>query len=140
MAGVVRAVPPHLEDARPLRCLVAFWLLGRTPLASHHHPPGATGGVGGGGAVVAGSGGGGMSKPLSPAAQAVKDAALAMYAGPNVRRLAWPLDMPVVAAALRAAADHLDAESPWPGHIESTGVNWSRNELHKIANELGAQP
>ena len=76
------------------------------------------------------------AEPLSPAAQAVKDAALAMYAGPNVRRLAWPLDMPVVVAAIRAAADHLDAESPWPGHIESTGVNWSRNELHKIATEL----
>jgi hypothetical protein len=44
-----------------------------------------------------------------------------------------------LAAALRAAADHLDAESPWPGHIESTGVNWSRNELHKIAAELEAQ-
>ena len=45
-----------------------------------------------------------------------------------------------VAAALRAAADHLNAESPWLGHIESTGVNWSRNELHKIAAELKAQP
>ena len=43
-----------------------------------------------------------MSK-LSPAAQAVKDAALAC----NFRRLAWPLDMPVVAAALRAAADQV---------------------------------
>ena len=44
------------------------------------------------------------------------------------------------AAALRAAVDHLDAESPWPGHIESTGVNWSRNELHKIAAALEALP
>ena len=48
--------------------------------------------------------------PLSPAAQAVKDAALSMYADCNVRKMAWPLDMPVVAAALRAAADQVAPE------------------------------
>ncbi|NDC35428.1 MAG: hypothetical protein EBZ51_08640 [Synechococcaceae bacterium WB9_2_112] len=49
--------------------------------------------------------------PFSPAAQAVKDAALAMY-DVNVRRLAWPLDMPVVVAALCAAADQMVLEEP----------------------------
>ena len=48
-----------------------------------------------------------MKTELSSAAQAVKDAALAQYADCNVRKLAWPLDMPVVAAALRAAADQM---------------------------------
>ena len=77
-----------------------------------------------------------MKTELSPAAQAVLDAYMTGYG--------W-LDGPCqedclgVTTALRAAADHLDAESPWPGHIESTGVNWSRNELYKIAAELEAQ-
>jgi hypothetical protein len=78
-----------------------------------------------------------MKTELSPAAQAVLDAYMTGYGwldGP------WHKDCLGVAAALRAAADHLDAESPWPGRIESTGVNWSRNELHKIATELEAQP
>ena len=68
---------------------------------------------------------------LSPATQAVYKA---YYSTDD------DLSGAAIAAALRAAADHLDAESPWPGHIESTGVNWSRNELHKIAAELEAQP
>lgn len=72
---------------------------------------------------------------LSPAAQAVLDAFSADNYGVYLEG-----DPERIAAALRTAADHLDAESPWPGHIESTGVNWSRNELRKIANELGAQP
>ena len=71
-----------------------------------------------------------MTKSLSPAAEAVLRAAGDSEPGIYA----------TIAAALRAAADHLNAESPWLGHIESTGVNWSRNELHKIANELGAQP
>jgi hypothetical protein len=75
--------------------------------------------------------------PLSPAAQAVLDAFLV-----DAENTGLQMDdlRENVAFALRAAADHLDAESPWPGHIESTGVNWSRNELHKIATELEAQP
>ena len=68
---------------------------------------------------------------FSPAAQAVYKA---YYSTDD------DLSAPAIAAALRAAANHLDAESPWPGHIESTGVNWSRNELHKIAAELEGQP
>ena len=70
------------------------------------------------------------AEPLSPAAEAVLRAAGDSEPGIYA----------TIAAALRAAADHLNAESPWPGHIESTGVNWSRNELHKIAAELEAQP
>lgn len=76
-----------------------------------------------------------MKTELSPAAQAVLDAA-----EPCVAPSECPGLEVAIAAALRAAADRLDAESPWPGHIESTGVNWSRNELHKIANELGFRP
>jgi len=44
-----------------------------------------------------------------------------------------------IAAALRAAADHLRKTNPWPGHIESTGVNWSSNQLFMIADELENQ-
>ena len=51
---------------------------------------------------------------LSPAAHAVYKA---YYSADGY------LSRPAIAAALRAAANHLDAESPWPGHIESTGVN-----------------
>ena len=68
-----------------------------------------------------------MKTELSPAAQAMLNA---------YWKEEWGSKQKAVAAALRAAADQLDAESPWPGHIESTGVNWSRNELHKIATEL----
>lgn len=56
---------------------------------------------------------------LSPAAKAVMDAALSMYADCNVRKLAWPLDKPVVAAALRAAANSLReayANEEYPDH------------------------
>jgi len=76
---------------------------------------------------------------LSPAAQAVKDAALAC----NFRRLAWPLDMRVVAAALCAAADQVapsDAVEPrnyLPAAIECQRI---RAELLAIAAELKNQP
>ena len=66
---------------------------------------------------------------LSPVAQAVLDA----YQNA-------PIDDGLTAAAvLRAAADYLIERSPWPGHIESTGVNWSSNQLFMIANELENQ-
>ena len=42
---------------------------------------------------------------LSPAAQAVKDAVLALCSDETVHKFAWQLDAPTVAAALRAAAD-----------------------------------
>ena len=73
---------------------------------------------------------------LSPAAQAVWTAYETADCDPYLvdpRKAA-------LAAALRAAALHLNNTSPWPGHIESTGVNWSSNELFAIADELEAQP
>jgi hypothetical protein len=78
---------------------------------------------------------------LSPAAQAVLTAATQKLYCLD------PEDVPMsaseygsaIAAALRAAADHLSDTSPWPGHIESTGVNWSSNELLAIADELEGQ-
>ena len=45
---------------------------------------------------------------LSPATQAVKDAAQKLYADRMARKMAWPLDLPVVAAALRAAVRGID--------------------------------
>ena len=81
-----------------------------------------------------------MTKPLSPAAQAVMDALKDEWVAKPDEMSFSAILAGLGAAALRAAADHLDAESPWPGHIESTGVNWSRNELHKIATELEALP
>jgi hypothetical protein len=56
---------------------------------------------------------------LSPAAQAVKDAALSQYANCNVRRLAWPLDMPVITAALRAAVEQSTYQDAWDGQFTS---------------------
>jgi hypothetical protein len=64
---------------------------------------------------------------LSPAAQAVLDAFRAV---PDLR------DCPSIAAALRAAADHLKTIAPWVGHLESPGLNWGVIELESIANEL----
>ena len=46
-------------------------------------------------------------EPLSPAAQAVKDAVLALYSDESVHKFGWQLDAPTVAAAFRAAAAHL---------------------------------
>ena len=91
------------------------------------------------------------TKPLSPAAQAVKDAALSMYAGCNVRRLAWPLDRPVVVATLRAVADQVVPDeitwaSPseqvrhWPSAYERAGqqgmASVVRRKILLIATEL----
>jgi hypothetical protein len=77
-----------------------------------------------------------MSKPLSPVAQAVLDAA-------NGRSSYGPEDClnearQIAAAALRAAADHLYTLSPWAGHIESAGTSWAIDELRAIATELEA--
>ncbi len=45
---------------------------------------------------------------LSPAAQAVKDAVIALYTDQQqIRDWGWRLDAPTVAAALRAAADQV---------------------------------
>jgi hypothetical protein len=79
---------------------------------------------------------------LSPAAQAVKKAALAC----NFRRLAWPLDMPVVAAALRAAADQVVPIRSQTSHADDFehGAWFARDnvrdEILAIAAELEGQP
>ena len=74
---------------------------------------------------------------LSPAAQAVLDAAMTT---PIVLGCYTATRSHQIAAALRAAVLHLSDTNPWPGHIESTGVNWSSNKLLAIADELEGQP
>jgi hypothetical protein len=74
--------------------------------------------------------------PLSPAAQAVLDAA---HDGAN--RVLFDIgdDSPVpmcVAAALRAAVDHIRTIGPWVGHIDSPGLDWAVLEIASIATEL----
>ena len=52
-----------------------------------------------------------MTEPLSPAAQAVKDAVIALYSDQQqIRDWGWRLDAPTVAAALQAAADQVVPE------------------------------
>jgi hypothetical protein len=86
---------------------------------------------------------------LSPAAQAVKDAAQKLYADRMARKMAWPLDLPVVAAALRAAADQVLPLTPKPNDTfccpPVATILWKRvtdirSQLLAIAAELeGAQ-
>ena len=89
---------------------------------------------------------------LSPAAQAVKDAAQELYADRMARKMAWPLDLPVVAAALRAAADQvvppLDIKPQEDLGSRREAMEWgmnsqtqlTRHQLLAIAAELeGAQ-
>ena len=70
------------------------------------------------------------SEPLSPAAQAVLDAVVSRPSFATRKR---------AAAAIRAAAHHLQRCSPWsnddPGSIP---VDWCTSELHDIAGELEA--
>lgn len=73
---------------------------------------------------------------LSPAAQAVKDAVIALYSDQQqIRDWGWRLDAPTVAAALRAAAQTLAYE------IHCPGEGWyelviDANDLYDIATEL----
>lgn len=69
---------------------------------------------------------------LSSAAQAVLDAFRTSHTGPGC-----------LAAALRASADQLLAVQ-WNGQIPADtthqiGINWARDALHVLANELEAQ-
>jgi hypothetical protein len=66
---------------------------------------------------------------LSPASQAIRHAAIC--AGPELEGR--------IAAALRAAAHHLQRRSPWPNDVEGIGIDWSTSELHDIAAELEGQ-
>jgi hypothetical protein len=69
---------------------------------------------------------------LSPAAQAVKDAVLALYSDEKVHKFGWQLDSPTVAAALRAAADQLKYKL-----LDVEVVDCS--QLLLLADELEAQ-
>jgi hypothetical protein len=79
-----------------------------------------------------------MTEPLSPAAQAILDAANGANSyGPDdcLNESRW-----IAAAALRAAADQVLA-AQWKGRIQpdaahSLGINWTRDALHAIAAEL----
>jgi hypothetical protein len=73
---------------------------------------------------------------LSPAAQAVKDAAQELYADRMARKMAWPLDLPVVAAALRAAADQVVPPDPCGDDCCIDLAELIRAELLDIAAEL----
>ena len=86
-----------------------------------------------------------MTKQLSPAAQAVKNAVLALYADENVHQFGWQLDAPTVAASLRAAADQIAPDEPHPGESQfwddEADWEWQNNQhfrkkLLAIANEL----
>ena len=78
----------------------------------------------------------GIGPKLSPAAQAVLDAAFTVEDE-------WDT-IPMIAAAIRAAADQVLAVT-WKGAIQPDtthmlGINWSRDALQAIAAELeGAQ-
>ena len=73
-----------------------------------------------------------MTKPLSPAAQAIYNAAHAADSAP------FSSQADVIAAALHAVADHLVKECPWPGKMESIGSDWAHDEIRAIATELVA--
>ena len=81
---------------------------------------------------------------LSPAARAVLTAVtLKRYDVPPEGLPAFAEEMaPLIAAALRAAADQLLAVE-WNGQIPADtehqlGINWARDALHVLANELEA--
>jgi hypothetical protein len=74
-----------------------------------------------------------MSK-LSPQAQAVKDAVLALYPDKATQSIGWPLDIPTIAAALRAAADQVVPTTVDPR------LSTVRSDLMRIAAELEALP
>ena len=42
----------------------------------------------------------------------------------------------LIAAALRAAANHIRTIGPWVGHIDSPGLDWAVLEIASIAAEL----
>ena len=66
---------------------------------------------------------------LSPQAQAVLDAFRTSHTGQGC-----------LAAAIRAASGRIEANSPWGGHLEHTGVCWAADHLLAIATELEGDP
>ena len=83
---------------------------------------------------------------LSPAAQAVKDAVLALYSDEKVRKFGWQLDVRTVTAVLRAAADQVAPEDyfaytgngDWDHGMEARN-DAIREAILAIAEELEAQ-
>jgi hypothetical protein len=78
---------------------------------------------------------------LSPAAQAVKDAVLALYVDKNIHQFDWQLDAPTVAAALRAVADQVvpeNANAVGDEHDDARHDQWMRirHKILAIATEL----
>jgi hypothetical protein len=77
---------------------------------------------------------------LSPASQAVLDATFSWYDCEALYSFSGEQHAGMIAAAaLRAAAHHLQRRSPWPNDVEGIGIDWSTSELHDIAAELEAQ-
>jgi len=78
-----------------------------------------------------------MAEPLSPAAQAVKDAVIALYSD-NAREMAWSLDRDVAAVAIRAAADLMKAPDDLGlyGNSYWAGMSAAETKLRAIAAEL----
>ena len=74
--------------------------------------------------------------PLSPAAQAVLKAACIHHGLFNEEIIQRRR---MLAAALRAAADQVEAVSIWDKSHAQTGVRWSTNRFRAIADELEAQ-
>jgi hypothetical protein len=72
----------------------------------------------------------GPAEPLSPAAQAVKDAVLALYSDEKVHKFGWQLDAPTVAAALRAAVEQSTYQDAWDCQFTSA------EKILAIADEL----
>jgi hypothetical protein len=76
---------------------------------------------------------------LSPAAQAVKDAVLALYSDEYVHKFVWQHNTPTVAAALRAAAEQIE-DLYCESDVESSdGVVFALRQLVLIADELERQ-
>jgi hypothetical protein len=68
---------------------------------------------------------------LSFASQAVKDAVLALYPDKATQDIGWPLDIPTIAAALRAAADQVMPEEPRPTGMRPCGDTYSAREIRR---------
>jgi hypothetical protein len=80
---------------------------------------------------------------LSPQAQAVKDAVLALYSDEKVQKFGWRLDVRTVAAALRAAADQAAPEKQvediqYAHQMYTDGMRDALAVLQEIADELEA--
>ena len=77
---------------------------------------------------------------LTTAAKAVKDAAQELYADRMARKMAWPLDLPVIAVALRAVADQVvPTNALYARSCCESACEYIRADLLAIATELEAE-